>query len=752
MRRQLVALILLFFAIQAVQALTINIQGDRIVGHKLTITTDKPALIILRMNDGTPIYANTTTYFTPHVSGTLKIEAISGNERAVSVLKIKQSSTTPPSGGGGLVGDYYLPSGTTTITLEDGSKATIGWRTALGILIKASQEKDFGVKVKRWSYGLYVSCIGGICEKSLGTTSGWMYQVNGEVPMVSSDQYDLNAGDTVVWFFSRNMSETPETSPYKITLKTYSDWSFDVSIAPSMPWVTTSGGGGGETTPTPTPEIKPKVNVTEKVVEIALNGTATVEVNVTKIPLNLTISTTKPVSLKVESEEPSGMIFNNIHSYILDCFGIESNESFNLTIAFAIPKEKLIELNSSPKDVFLAHYNGSWTFIPTKYSENETHYIFTANISNFSLFAILVKWRDFPLNASDERIVRALNWLKDQQRSDGGWGSLANTSWVVMAIASAGGNPLNWTKNGKDPLDYFKANLNESAIDRMGTSDFARTILALIALNQNPYDFNGINFVAKLKERMKPDGQIGDYIYTTIWGIIALKACGENVSKSVEWLKAHQNSDGGFAWAVGEKSDFDDTASAIQALIAGGVSRDDPVIVKALEYLKKGQCEDGGMRYFGNSSSNADSDAWTIQALVSACVNPMDWKKNGISVVDHLLSLQSDEGYFKYTKFVTSIPIKVTADSIMALLGKPHPVVVKSFNVTPTPTSTPTSTPTPTPTPIGQTSPAPTAIPTVQTSGTPTTKPGFRIYGFKAIAGSIGIAIALAVRRWRGRS
>jgi hypothetical protein len=80
------------------------------------------------------------------------------------------------------------------------------------------------------------------------------------------------------------------------------------------------------------------------------------------------------------------------------------------------------------------------------------------------------------------------------------------------------------------------------------------------------------------------------------------------------------------------------------------------------------------MRYYGNTSSNSASDSWAIQALVSACVNPMEWKNN-VSVVEHLLSLQSDEGYFKYTKYTVSNPIYMTASAIMALLGKPQPIL-----------------------------------------------------------------------------
>jgi hypothetical protein len=300
MRIGLLTLFLILISLQTTQALTINVEGDFTVGHQLKISTDKPALIILRLNNGTPIYAYDNTTFTPQISGTLLIEAIAENERVVKVVEIQQPTTPSDGGGGGLTGDYYLPSGTTTITLADGNSVTINWRTALGALIKSSQEKGFIVKVKKWSYGLFVDCIGGICTKALGETSGWMYQVNGETPMVSAEQYNLNTGDTVVWYFSRSMSDTPESSPYKVKIKIYSDWSFDVQINPSMPWSLpseeSSGGGSGSQSPTPTQtptsHLKPKIlNITKtnESIKYIITGNTTIKVNVTKIPLKISL-------------------------------------------------------------------------------------------------------------------------------------------------------------------------------------------------------------------------------------------------------------------------------------------------------------------------------------------------------------------------------------------------------------------------------------------------------------------------------
>ncbi len=744
--KKLILLFLLFTIVltfQTANALKISVEGhyaDEIV----KVTTDKPAFIIFRMNNGTPIYANgTTAYFVPHITGKLYIEAIAGGERVSKVIDIVEHPISG-GGGGGLIGDYYLPSGSTTITV-DGEKVSVDYRTALGILLKASMEKGFSVKITKWSYGLFVDCIKGVCTGALGSTSGWMYAVNGEIPSMSAEQYKLHAGDDVVWYFSRSMSETPESSPYKIEMKTYSDWSFSVNIK----WkekTTSSGGNQPTVTSTPKPIPKPiAINITKKTVSKIITGNKTLEIKL-KTPIKLKISTNKPVLIKVSYVKPSGIEFSRLYAYTLETFKIDVNRSLQSEIVFSLSKDTLKKYNASPNDVIVAKFNKTWRFLKTKIiRQNESYYTFSANVTNFSIFTIAIKWKGFPLNESDERIVKALNYLRSLQKDDGGFGnpnensSISATSWAIMAIVAANEDPHKWIKNNRSPIDYLRERIKKE-LPKMGTADFARTILALVYSNENPRDFGGVDLVKMLKERMKSDGQIGDYIYTTIWGIIALKACGENVTKSAEWLKAHQNEDGGFAWAIGEKSDFDDTAAAIQALIAAGVARNSETIERALDYLKTGQNNDGGMRYFGNSSSNAASDSWTIQALVAAGINPVDWKKNNISVVDHLLSLQTKDGYFKYTKYVTSNPGYMTVSAIMALLGKPHPMkIVKLQPATTTViTTATTATTTATITATTTTIPTTTQVTTVTTKKTP---------GFSILLAAAAILIALRLRK-----
>ena len=57
------------------------------------------------------------------------------------------------------------------------------------------------VNAEQTSYGTYVSAIGGLAQKEYGASSGWMYSVNGTVPMTSCSNYVLSAGDVLEWYY-----------------------------------------------------------------------------------------------------------------------------------------------------------------------------------------------------------------------------------------------------------------------------------------------------------------------------------------------------------------------------------------------------------------------------------------------------------------------------------------------------------------------------------------------------------------------
>lgn len=47
----------------------------------------------------------------------------------------------------------------------------------------------------------YVTSINGVGEGLAGSASGWMYMVNDEIPTVAADEYALEAGDVVIWYY-----------------------------------------------------------------------------------------------------------------------------------------------------------------------------------------------------------------------------------------------------------------------------------------------------------------------------------------------------------------------------------------------------------------------------------------------------------------------------------------------------------------------------------------------------------------------
>lgn len=47
----------------------------------------------------------------------------------------------------------------------------------------------------------YIKSIGGLSEKDCGSTSGWMYLVNGQKLNMSAAKYALKDGDTVEWYY-----------------------------------------------------------------------------------------------------------------------------------------------------------------------------------------------------------------------------------------------------------------------------------------------------------------------------------------------------------------------------------------------------------------------------------------------------------------------------------------------------------------------------------------------------------------------
>lgn len=286
----------------------------------------------------------------------------------------------------------------------------------------------------------------------------------------------------------------------------------------------------------------------------------------------------------------------------------------------------------------------------------------------------------YPYESNSSEVSDALDYLRDQQDTDGKIADFATSAWGVMAIVAAGEDPSDW-----------RVDANPSVVDYLATSagspaapnDYSRMILAIVAAEQDPTDFGGRDFVSLLEAAF--DGrQIGDssLLNDDFWGVMALAAAGNNattsdaVQNSVSFILNNQNSDGGWSWGVGQDSDVDSTASALMALVAAGQSAGSNAVADGLAYITSTQMDNGGFESWG--ATNSATNAWAIDAIVVAGQDPTseEWKSDtGNSPVDDLLTFQNDDGSFNWSSDDSSA--LMTAYAINALMGQPYPVAIQ---------------------------------------------------------------------------
>jgi hypothetical protein len=86
-----------------------------------------------------------------------------------------------------------------TRTIFGAAEPRVSADNALQALEVAGRAGEFYYHVAQTSFGPYVDQIGLF---PAGGTSGWVYKVNGVSPPVGADQYQLHAGDRVLWYWA----------------------------------------------------------------------------------------------------------------------------------------------------------------------------------------------------------------------------------------------------------------------------------------------------------------------------------------------------------------------------------------------------------------------------------------------------------------------------------------------------------------------------------------------------------------------
>ena len=119
------------------------------------------------------------------------------------------SSSSSSSAGGSSQPGTSAPAGTVTVYVSVSSSA-VGNPVSGGGTFTFNQGATvydalcacgLSMNASNTGYGIYVSAIGGLAEKEHGGHSGWMYSVNGAVPMSACSNYVLSNGDSVSWYY-----------------------------------------------------------------------------------------------------------------------------------------------------------------------------------------------------------------------------------------------------------------------------------------------------------------------------------------------------------------------------------------------------------------------------------------------------------------------------------------------------------------------------------------------------------------------
>jgi len=278
-----------------------------------------------------------------------------------------------------------------------------------------------------------------------------------------------------------------------------------------------------------------------------------------------------------------------------------------------------------------------------------------------------------------ERAWNALQWLKSQQNSDGGYGTPSSAASSSVESALAFGSNHEKAEDLKQSLsapslkDYLIANAGSNITN---ASTAGKTAVGTAK--------SGIPFQSGWN---KPSHYYSQGIYQQgagfqSWAILGALALGEQVpEQAIQYLMSLSSFDGGWEWSPGWGKDTNATAMAIQALIAAGKHPLTPEIQAGLTYLRSTQKDDGGFPYAENFGSDANSTAYVLQAIYAAAQDPRSalWTKNGKTAFDFLATVQLADGSFKWQSSETSGNLLATQQVIPALLGVPSALLTPEY-------------------------------------------------------------------------
>lgn len=276
------------------------------------------------------------------------------------------------------------------------------------------------------------------------------------------------------------------------------------------------------------------------------------------------------------------------------------------------------------------------------------------------------------LLASSAHAAGGGDYLASRQTLSGGFSepggpaAVSLTEWAVMGLAAAGRHPADMHRSGGHRPGAFLAG---HAAGWGNAFSLERGILAVVALGKTPSSFAGRDLVRALRGKIGTHGRIGRYLNSTYWGVLALRAAGSPVpSRSIDYIRSHAGTTGGFGYAAGAGADSNDTAAAVLALRAGGVPCNWAVITHAYAYMHSLQSRsDHGYALGASDGSDSQSTSWVVQSRIRCNLS-------NSGALAYLADRKRSNGSYAYRAGLAQTPAWVTSQVLPAVNGKAYPI------------------------------------------------------------------------------
>lgn len=517
----------------------------------------------------------------------------------------------------------------------------------------------------------YVEGIDNVYEFDHGQGSGWMYSVNGVFPNRGAGVIKLIPGDKVEWKYTIDLGKD-----------------LNADLAPFRE------------------ELEPKISVS------GINSGATV----TKPNLSFRVNATsyfgtvlKPtVTINGQSAVVTGNTVN-----------VELKNGENTIVIKATDAK-----NDSVTKTVKVTYNPTTTPNPNPVPNPDV----VPNPNPTPEPPVVKPDPEIPAKDYAKLVTSAIDKASAQMLA-----GPIDSEWQAIGLVKAGKTvPASYTKafyeNLKDQVT------SRSGKGRMKITDVERLAMAAAAIGIDPMnaDGKGFNLLDKILNSEKHLTGADSLTYQgnngIIFALIALDSRDYQVPSNSKWtrekliaeLLKYQKDDGSWSLSTSKEgaTSYDITAMALIALAPYTDQLEArQAMNRAVSFLADAQGPTGGFdeAFVGGISSEA-----TSQVIIGLTANQIDptilmFTKNGINLIDHLLSFQTSDGGFQHTAGDSRSNAMATEQALQALaafdLFTNRKGILYDFNDVPV-LPAPKPDPEPTPEPDPKPDPTPEPIPT----------------------------------------